>query len=508
MHDRSGLSLPAGPRTTPLRRPLASPLGSLWVLFVVAMLMRASQNMAQTTFPLVARDLFHLHPSAVGLIAAGVSAVGGAAIVLLASRVTSTRAPQALVVAMGVMAVAFPFIGLARTAVVLVVGVVVLGLGGGVAFPTLITAVGATEAGHGAKGTRDRPIALLGVALSVSLAIGPFVETGVLDLSHGSLRSAFDWFTIAPLAAIAVLAVVLVRHRRGSPAAHSLAARPVVGEPGGPDGPLVVSAEPSTGAVAVVPSGARLALGRTLKEPAFKVALAGQLVYAAPFAALVVFGALLARHDDGMSPAAIEVAFGTFFVVSFLVRTVLVWRSPITRKLVLFRLGTFLTLLGTLLLGVGHGEALLFVAMAVLGVPHGLTFPLAMGLVAEDRPQGELASVNANLSASVQAVNLVLPLLLGVGIDAIGYRDMFLVLLAPVILAGAFQLIAARELAAHQHRVRQRTSAPLTREVDEPGPWVESSPRRKPGDSWLKQPGPEAPALVLHHRHRQGRNRP
>ncbi len=37
---------------------------------------------------------------------------------------------------------------------------------------------------------------------------------------------------------------------------------------------------------------------------------------------------------------------------------------------------------------------------------------------------------------------------------------------------------------------------------------LESSPRLKPGDSWLRQPEPEAPALVLRPQHQQGRNRP
>ena len=37
---------------------------------------------------------------------------------------------------------------------------------------------------------------------------------------------------------------------------------------------------------------------------------------------------------------------------------------------------------------------------------------------------------------------------------------------------------------------------------------IESSPRLKPGDSWLRQPGPDAPALVLRPQHQQGRNRP
>ena len=40
------------------------------------------------------------------------------------------------------------------------------------------------------------------------------------------------------------------------------------------------------------------------------------------------------------------------------------------------------------------------------------------------------------------------------------------------------------------------------------GQRLESSPRLKPGDSWLKPPGPQAVARVLRSQHQQGRNRP
>ena len=58
---------------------------ALAVLLVATMLMRASQNMALTTFPLVAGELLHLNASAVGGIAAAGSGVSVLAMVLLAS---------------------------------------------------------------------------------------------------------------------------------------------------------------------------------------------------------------------------------------------------------------------------------------------------------------------------------------------------------------------------------------------------------------------------------------
>ena len=483
-------------------------LGGLGLLLVVTMLMRASLNMAQTTFPLVAGDLLHLDASVVGFMAAGTSVVSLLAMVFVASRVSTGRSYQALVVSMLVLALAFPLIGAAQGIALLVAGGVMLGFGGGLGFPTLITAVGSTAGEDGSKGSRDRPIALLGVGLSISLAVGPFVETGVLDIGHASLRSAFGWFTIAPVAAAALAGAVLIGRRsdqsrsdqsrsgarrlrtfviskgaassmladgpeagigpvaadpvRASPflveageLAIGAGGEPVGGKIGRPPQPAPSGRPPQP-----APSG-RVQFRATLREPAFRVALLGQLVYAAPFTAIVVFGALLARHDYGVSPTGTQVAFGAFFVVSLLVRLAIVRHSPIPRKLALFRAGTLLTLVGIVLLALGHSEAVLLCAMGVLGVPHGLTFPLTLGLVAEDRPQAELASVNAHLSASVQVVNLGLPLLLGVGIDAIGYRTMFLVLAAPVIVAGIFQQLAGRQLAAHQlaaHQLAERPS--------------------------------------------------
>ena len=94
---------------------------------------------------------------------------------------------------------------------------------------------------------------------------------------------------------------------------------------------------------------------------------------------------------------------------------------------------------GLALMAIGRDDAELLVAMALLGVPHGLTYPLAMGMVAEGRPSAQLASVNAHLSATVQVANLLLAPLLGVGIDAAGYRVTFGALVAPVVVAALLQ---------------------------------------------------------------------
>ena len=425
---------------------------ALAVLLVATMLMRASQNMALTTFPLVAGELLHLNASAVGGIAAAGSGVSVLAMVLLASRIPPQRGPAVLVASLLLLGLAFPLVATAHSAVVLTIAVLLLGFGGGLAFPTLITAVGGI-AGDGAQpGARDRPVALLGVALSASLVIGPFVETGALAASGGSLRTTFLWFTLGPLLAALLMAVVVAR-RSGWNRSRRLA-RPR--SPSGGEGlartvgvatDAAVADEGVRAAAEPAPASSWVSLRQSLSDPAFQVALLGQLLYAAPFAALIVFGALFARHDYGLSSAQIQVAFGTFFGISLAVRVGVAWRSPIRHKLAWFRVSAGLTLVGLAVIGLGHGEPQLLLALAILGIPHGLTFPLAMALVAEDRPRRELASVNAHLVASMQAVNLALPLLLGLGIDALGFRVMFLILLAPVAAAAYAQYQLGRRRA-------------------------------------------------------------
>jgi predicted MFS family arabinose efflux permease len=379
--------------------------------------------MAQTTLPLVASDLLHLRGAPIGLITAASGVVAVVTMSVVSSRIPLQWIRPSLVLALLVLAASFPLVGDARGPVSLTAGALVLGLAGGVVFPTLLTAVGGLGGEEVARGARDRPIALLSVALSTGLAFGPFVEGGVLSWSGGDLRAVFDWFAIGPVVGALALSGLVWARRRSRPAPARLP-QPV----------------PVPRAACSVPGDrVRVALPAALRDEGFQVALLGQLMYTAPFAAVVVFGALFARHADGMSLAGVEVAFGVFFVVSFGVRSAVAWRSPIAHKLAWFQLSAALTVAGLGLMALGRGEAALLAAMALLGVPHGLTYPLAMGMVAEGRPSAQLASVNAHLSAAVQVVNLVLAPLLGLGIDAIGYRVTFAALVVPVVVAALVQ---------------------------------------------------------------------
>ena len=132
-----------------------------------------------------------------------------------------------------------------------------------------------------------------------------------------------------------------------------------------------------------------------------------------------------------LAPSGVEGAIAIFFTTSFLSRALLAWRPATSYRVRLFALCVALTLVGLGLLGGGRGVVVFVVALAILGVPHGLTYPLA--LVAETVPRDDLARENAGFTAVSGTINVVAPLVLGLVIDNLGGRTMLLCTAIPVL---------------------------------------------------------------------------
>jgi cyanate permease len=78
--------------------------------------------------------------------------------------------------------------------------------------------------------------------------------------------------------------------------------------------------------------------------------------------------------------------------------------------------------------------------MAMLGVPHGVIFPLALSLVASSAHEGHLAAANAGMFATVSLVSAITPALLGAVAATSGYHLMIAAVLAPVLVFSALFL--------------------------------------------------------------------
>jgi len=431
--------------------------GVLPFLLAVTILGRGAQNIGQTTYPLEARALDGVGNGLLGVIAA---ASGLASVVMattIGARITRANALWTMAIGQGIMLLAFVALALGPLGVGgLWVGAVLLGGGAGLVFPATMTAVGAGS-------QPSRALSVYALALSVGLVIGPLVEAMTLHLLSQSLRGMFAVLIPVPaIATIIAIAGALSESRRagskvgpdsgagsGGGLGFGTQPEPTSGVPtsGVLTSGVLTSGEPSSGEPSPgEPSSPRLeakAKAPLLKMGAYRLALAVMLTYQAPFSALLAYGGLLARHADGASPAGVEIGFAVFYAFSFGVRVAIVRFAPVRRLRLALGCSAVLTVIGVGLLGGGHGFALFMAAMAVLGTPHGATFPFASSILAERLEARHLGRANARLMASTNGVAVGVPLACGWLAEAVGYRSMFLLVEVPVV---AFACLLAIEL--------------------------------------------------------------
>ncbi len=399
-------------------------LGSL---IGAAGLFRVTQNMAITSFSLLGKRELGLGAGTLGVLGAISGLVLVTVMVTVAARVPARRAAAAVVAASLLLAASLVTFAIATSLVVFILAIVLLGAAGGLGLPVLLNAVE-----NAAGDNRQRAAAMYAMALSASLAIGPAIETMVLDGASQALRVPFVAFVALPVVA-AVLVFGRVLRSHGSSRHPLVASIDRIDDAGPPESPRSTTPLGTESTCTVTPPGRSWHEGLVGSREG-RLALTAQLLYAVPFSGITVFAALVGETVFGATPAETQVGFTAFFVTSFAVRGVVSWRSPVTHKMTLFVISAVLTALGVVLLGTGHGLGLFFLAMALLGLPHGITFPLSLALLGDSMSPAELPRANANLLAASNVATIVVPPILGVLVPYFGYNGMTLFILAPLAL--------------------------------------------------------------------------
>ncbi len=366
--------------------------------------------MALTTFALLFRESFHTSAASAGVIAAA----SGAALVVttlgLSTRLKPHQLENAVMIALALLAISLAGIGLDISFTVSLICAILLGISGGLGLPALTGATQRTAAVAGLP--RERSVALFTVVLSASLAIGPLVESGILSLSKQDLELPFLAFSILPIIAL----VILIRRSIRFPELRTA-----------PDALPKDSPKPKR---------------RSLSVPQVRRALYAQLMYAVPFAGLSIFGVTIAHSTIGATPSQAQLAFTAFFIVSFASRSIVAWRAPILHKSMVIIASGILTCVGIVMIGTGQSFLVFVLAMAVLGIPHGAIFPLALALIGEKLKPEELPRANAIIMGSSNVVGVAAPAVLGVLIASFGYRAMVLLILVPVVLLLSWTVIS------------------------------------------------------------------
>jgi len=397
-------------------------------LYTVAGFYRGAQNMALTTLALIIKEDLGYGAGTIGII----SALSGIVLVLvtlsISARLKPAQLERAVLFSLVALAIGLVIIGVSHSIYLTTFATVLLGIAGGLGMPGLAGSV-QLAAGDGSANPQ-RILAIYTLVLSMSLAVGPLLEAGLLDATHQDVRWPFIAFTVLPLLAL----VIMVSRRREATALAAKAA---------------ASGEPPT---ADQPSSERI---RLLQTPEVVKALFAQLMYAVPFAALTVFGAEVARVTDRATAAQAQLAFTVFFVFSLSCRGLVAWRSPVRRKGLAFGVSGLFTIVGLAFIVVGHSFLLFLVGMIILGVPHGAIFPLALSALSGSLPPDQLPRANSLLMGSSNFIGIIAPPILGLIAAATTYRLMMTTVLVPVVLVFATFI-------AYVGILRLRTRSPLS----------------------------------------------
>ncbi|EWG06643.1 MAG: multidrug resistance protein [Candidatus Aramenus sulfurataquae] len=263
----------------------------------------------------------------------------------------------------------------------------IAGLSLGLMMPNVINAAGLLED----RKARERLLSIYTLALSVSLVVGPAVES--LVLKFYPLRYVFLWFE--PFALLAFVLSFFLEFPQEA-------------------------------------NGKKVEV-KVFSNPGFKVAVLNILSYNVPFATITAFAGVYAKEAFGLSYSEVTAFFSAFFVTSLLARLYLSLR-PAEKISGLITFSVSLTVIG-LTLATLSGNPLLFLgALLVLGIPHGITYPLSVISISRTFKAEERNAANSQFFAIMMLIGVVTPLVDGVVAQALGIRPLF-ALLIPIVLA-------------------------------------------------------------------------
>ena len=165
----------------------------------------------------------------------------------------------------------------------------------------------------------------------------------------------------------------------------------------------------------------------------FRIAIYTQLIYSFPFVAAISFGALAAHFIYHISASSTQLAFTALFGASFASRGVIVLYPHRLKLRALVIFSSSLSIIAIIIFATGSSPLELFLAFALLGVPHGLVYPISLNLARNSVCEAELDRANSLLSAAAGSANIISPFVLGYFADFFGLRWMIILVLIPTI---------------------------------------------------------------------------
>ena len=358
---------------------------SILILVAFTFAVRSSNNAFMTTIPLFVERYFNFNGTDVGLIAGFSSLIMFLTTFFINSRLCARSRRRLFIFANGLITISLLLI-MYSTAFSVWLYVLLVSFSAGIIMPNIITSAG----DYPDRKVRERMMGIYTLALSASLIVGPTLEGLVLD--YFPLNYGFLLFAL-----ISVIAIMLSPFMK-FPEAKSEESKDV----------------------------------KVFSNPGFKVAIFSILTYNVPFSMIIFFSGIFAEQAFRMPYSVIMLIFSLLFAVSFISRIALSYFVP-SNLWRYIKFSMLMTAIGVSVIFFSRDVLFYVIGIIILGVPHGLTYPLSISSIGRSFDINKRNKANSYFFSIIMLINIVVPAAAGLLIDHIGFRNV-MIFIVPIII--------------------------------------------------------------------------
>ncbi|BBJ27155.1 MFS transporter [Athalassotoga saccharophila] len=358
---------------------MSSIIYSILVIVSMTFAVRASNNMLATTIPLLVKYNLNFNGVMIGLISAIFSVSTFFMSGFINSSLKSKDRRILFITSSIIYAILFPFFAIANFISVWILSIAV-GFVLGALMPNIITSASL----YPDQRVRERVVSIYTLALSLSLIVGPTIESAIL--TKISLRQTFVFFGI-----FGILTAILSFFIK------------------------FPQEEVKTTTVRA---------SHIFKNVGFRMSVINNLMYNVPFAMITVFGGIYAKEMFHVNYAIVTLMFSLFFSTSFVSRLFLTIKPPQNIPLQML-VSTLLTGLGLIILLISNNIFIYSISFLILGIPHGLTYPLSLLTLTRTFPPELRNRANSYFFSILTAIGTLIPIIFGVTIEFFGMKMTF-----------------------------------------------------------------------------------
>ena len=393
---------------------------------LVGFLFRIANGAQAVLAALIANHYLHMGETSIGLIISIGSLTSLAIMAMLTFDLKIYRHAMFLSLSL-TLGLAFIFISgvdfyISKSKSIFVMGVLFLNIGNALIIPAIVTIVGMT----GYKSVEKRFGAYTS-ALSLTLFLSPSIEGAILALTNQNLRMAILVAAFPALIGAIAIAFNIKKIE------HIITSSQAEDKPKDSIADKTFSFFKNSGCIK---------------------ALSLLLMFEVPFEAVTVFGGLMGNKVEHLNYSLIAVGFSILFFVSLICRLTFATTNHLNKIQLLISVALTSALISLVLFDF-HSVILFYVAMAVFGIGHGITYPLALSVIRKTTPIVFVRQANSMVSTINQLSAVIVPVGMGNEISKIGFQKSFLSISIFVIALGTISLFIGNNKKTRPFKIKK-----------------------------------------------------